>query len=80
MEALDDVTDGDGDDGEVAGEGFLDGIRGAFLPRGEDQGVARAHVIGHLGVRDAPSEDEPHGECPAQDLDRLLGQREALAR
>src|SRR5437867_4327543 len=25
VEALDDVADGDGDDGEVAGEGFLDG-------------------------------------------------------
>src|SRR5262249_5236108 len=70
------VANGDGDDGEVAGEGFFDGVGRAFLRRRKDEDVARGHVVRDLRVWYLPADDQARPRRGREQLDRAL--REAV--
>src|SRR5258706_3408324 len=80
VEAERNVGHGHGHNGEIAREGFLDGVGGALFPRGEHQRVAGAHVKRHFFVRHAPADHQLRPKRVVHQLDGLTRQLVPLAR
>src|SRR6266566_9600502 len=80
LEPLGDVAYGDGNDGQIASERFLDGVGRAFLQRSEDECVAGGHVLRHLGVRYPPRDDEASTQRAGQPADGVPREIAALPR